>query len=178
MVVDHMPPGGNAISSRLTAKIKGLPADRQWILLQQLVDGNIVATLQGLINNMSDDEQLALLERLQDQPNNSVNLEETEIALRGHTRKSCMISIDYVVESRNFEGFMLDINPAGAFIETNEAFTAGQQIQLAFTLPNNPARLTLSGEILWNSKLGIGIRFKELSRKQIDLITAFMDEKH
>jgi len=177
MAVDHMPPAGNNINSRLATQIKELSADRQWILLQQLVDGNIVATLQGLINNMSDDEQLTLLERLQAQPNNPANPEETEIALRRYSRKSCMISIDYVVENRNFEGFMLDINPAGAFIETSDAFTEGQQIQLAFTLPNNPGRLTLTGEILWNSKLGIGIGFKELSRKQIDLIAAFMGEK-
>ena len=177
MTVDHMPPPGNTINSRLLTKIKGLPADRQWILLQQLLDGNIFDTLQGLINNMSDDEQLALLERLQAQPDNSVNPEETEIALRRYSRKSCMISTDYLVKSRNFEGFMLDINPAGAFIETSDAFTEGQQIQLAFTLPNNPGRLTINGEILWNSKSGIGIRFKELSRKQIELITAFMDEK-
>jgi Tfp pilus assembly protein PilZ len=177
MTVNHTPPAGNNINSRLATQIKELSADRQWILLQQLLDGNIFATLQGLINNMSDDEQLTLLERLQAQPNNPANPEETEIALRRYSRKSCMISIDYVVENRNFEGFMLDINPAGAFIETSDAFTEGQQIQLAFTLPNNPGRLTLTGEILWNSKLGIGIGFKELSRKQIDLIAAFMGEK-
>jgi Tfp pilus assembly protein PilZ len=177
MAIDHMPPADNNVSSRLATKIKGLSADRQWILLQQLVDGNIVATLQGLINNMSDDEQLALLERLQAQPNNPANPEETEIALRRYSRRSCMISTDYVVESRNFEGFMLDISPAGAFIETGDTFTAGQQIQLAFTLPNNPGQFKIPGEILWNSKSGIGIRFKELSRKQIELIAAFMGEK-
>ncbi len=177
MAVDHMPPAGNNVSSRLATKIKGLSADRQWILLQQLVDGNIIATLQGLINDMSDDEQLDLLKRLQAQPNNPASPEETEIALRRYSRKSCMISTDYVVENRNFEGFMLDINPAGAFIETSDVFTEGQQIQLALTLPNHPGRLKFTGEILWNSKSGIGIRFKSLSREQIDIITAFMGEK-
>jgi Tfp pilus assembly protein PilZ len=177
MAVNHMPPADNNINSRLATKIKELSADRQWILLQQLVDGNIVATLQGLINNMSDDEQLALLERLQAQPNNPASPEETEITLRRYSRKSCMISTDYVVENRSFEGFMLDINPTGAFIETSDAFTEGQQIQLAFTLPNNPDRLTVTGEILWNSKSGIGIRFRESSRKQLDLLAAFMGEK-
>jgi ABC-type glycerol-3-phosphate transport system permease component len=62
-------------------------------------------------------------------------------------------------------------------VETGEAFTAGQQIQLAFFLPNNPGQLTITGEILWNGRLGIGLQFKELSRKQIDLIAAFMGEK-
>jgi hypothetical protein len=35
----------------------------------------------------------------------------------------------------------------------------------------------MAGEILWNGKLGIGLQFKELSRKQIDLIAAFMVER-
>ena len=44
-------------------------------LLQQLLDGNIFATLQGLINDMSDEEQLALLEQLQAPSNNPANPE-------------------------------------------------------------------------------------------------------
>jgi Tfp pilus assembly protein PilZ len=177
MAINHIPPAGKIINPRLAEKIKELPEERQWILLQQLLEGDIMATLHGLISKMSDDEQLILLEQLQEQPISSVNPEETEIALRGHSRKSCMISTDYVVEGHNFEGFMLDISPAGAFIETGEAFTAGQQIQLAFSLPNNPGQLKMTGQILWNGKLGIGLQFKELSRKQMDLITAFMGEK-
>ena len=62
MVVDHMPSPGHTINSKLATKIKALPSDRQWRLLQQLLNGNIFATLQGLINNMSDDEQLALFQ--------------------------------------------------------------------------------------------------------------------
>jgi Tfp pilus assembly protein PilZ len=177
MTVNHIPSAGNTINPRLAEIIKDLPEERQWILLQQLLKGNVIATLMGLISKMSDDEQLTLLERLQAQPINPVNPVETEISLRGHSRKSCMISTDYVVEGHNFEGFMLDISPAGAFIETGEAFTAGQQIQLAFSLPNNPGQLAISGEILWNGKLGIGLQFKELSRKQMDLIAAFVAEK-
>ncbi len=176
MAINHIPPAGKIINPRLAEKIKELPEERQWILLQQLLEGDIMATLHGLISKMSDDEQLILLEQLQEQPISSVNPEETEIALRGHSRKSCMISTDYVVEDHNFEGFMLDISPAGAFIETGEAFTAGQQIQLAFSLPNNPAQLTITGEILWTDNSGIGLQFKELSRKQSDLIAAFMGE--
>ena len=177
MTVNHIPSAGYTINPRLAEKIKDLPEERQWILLQQLVKGNTMATLLGLISKMSDDAQLTLLEGLQEQPISAVTPVETEIALRGHSRKSCMISTDYVVEGHNFEGFMLDISPTGAFIETGEAFAAGHQIQLAFSLPNNPGQLTITGEILWNSKLGIGLQFKELSRKQMDLITAFMVER-
>jgi Tfp pilus assembly protein PilZ len=177
MTVNHLPSAGNTINPRLAEKIEDLPKEQQWILLEQLLEGNLIAALHGLIRKMSDDEQLDLLKRLQEQPINPVNSEETEIALRSHSRKSCLISTDYVVEGHNFEGFMLDISPAGAFIETGEAFSAGQQIQLAFSLPNNPGQLTITGEILWNGKSGIGLRFNELSRKQIDLITAFMGKR-
>ena len=176
MTVNQYSSNGDAIHSKLAEKISGLSEDRQWTLLQQLIEGNLAVVLHELISKMSHDEQLDILAQLQTQPINSDNPEETEIALRSHSRKSCMISTDYVVEGHNFEGFMLDISPAGAFIETGEAFNAGQLIQLAFSLPNNPGQLTITGEILWNEKLGIGLRFKELSQKQIDLITAFMAE--
>ena len=177
MTVNHLPSAGNTITPRLAERIKALTEERQWNLLQQLLKRDLQTTLLGLISKMSDDEQSALLDRLQDQPINSVNPEETEIALRGHSRKSCMISTNYVVDGCNFDGFVLDISPAGAFIETGEAFAAGQPIQLVFSLPNNPGQLTIMGEILWNGKLGIGLQFKELSRKQIDHIAAFMAEK-
>ena len=177
MTVNHIPSTGTTINPRLAEKIKDLSEERQWILLQQLFEGNVIASLHGLISKMSDDEQLSLLDQLQEKPINPVDTEETEITLRSHSRKSCMISTDYVVEGRNFEGFMLDISPAGAFIETGEGFTGGQQIQLAFSLPNHPGQLTITGAILWNGKFGIGLQFNELSRKQLDLIAAFMAEK-
>ena len=177
MTVNHLLSAGNTINPRLAEKIKEFPEEQQWALLEKLLEGNLIAALHGLISKMSDDEQLDLLKRLQAQPINPVNLEETEIALRRHSRKSCLISTDYVVEGHNFEGFILDISPAGAYIETGEAFTAGQQIQLAFSLPNNPGQLTITGEILWNGTSGIGLQFKEISRKQLDLIAAFMAEK-
>ena len=177
MTVNHIPSAGNTIHPKLAEIIKDLPEERQWILLQQLLEGNLVAALHGLISKMSEDEQLVVLERLQEQPINSVNPEETGIVLRSHSRKSCLISTDYVVEGRNFEGFMLDISPTGAFIETSEAFSAGQQIQLAFSLPNIPGQLTMTGEILWIGKLGIGLQFRELSRKQMDSIAAFMEDR-
>ena len=112
------PSDHKTVNLKLAETIKNLPEDQQLILLKQLLKGNLTSTLFRLIGTMSDDRQSTLLEQLQDLPLKSVSLEETEIALRGHTRKSCMLNIDYTVEDRKFEGFMLDISPAGAFIET------------------------------------------------------------
>jgi Tfp pilus assembly protein PilZ len=171
------PSDHKTVNLKLAETIKNLPEDQQLILLKQLLKGNLTSTLFRLIGTMSDAQQSTLLEQLQELPLKSVSLEETEIALRGHTRKSCMLSIDYTVEDRNFEGFMLDISPAGAFIETAEPFTAGQPIHLSFSLPNSPGRLNIKGEILWKGMLGMGVKFSDITPKQIDLISAFMREE-
>ena len=177
MASANPPSEQNTINLKLAEMIKSLPQEQQLILLKQLLKGNLTPTLYRLIGKMTDNQQSALLEQLKDQPLKSVNLEETEIALRGHTRKSCMLYIDYKVGGRNFEGFMLDISPAGAFIETGESFTASQQINLLFSLPNRPRRLNISGIILWKGMLGIGVQFNDLAHDQIELINAYMGEK-
>ena len=166
----------NTINLKLAEKIKNLPEDQQLILLKQLLKGNLAPTLYRLVGKMTENQQLTLLDQLQEQPLKSISVEETEIALRDHNRKSCMLSIDYQVEARNFEGFMLDISPAGAFIETNEPFSAGLQINISFCLPNNPKQLNVTGEILWKGMLGIGVKFDDITPDQIALINAFMEE--
>jgi len=177
MASANPPSEQNTINLKLAEMIKNLPQEQQLILLKQLLKGNLTPTLYRLIGKMTDNQQSALLEQLKEQPLKSVNLDETEIALRGHSRKSCMLSIDYNVEGRNFDGFMLDISPAGAFIETGEPFTAGQQINLSFSLPNSPRRLNISGDILWKGMLGIGVQFNDLAHEQIELISTFMAEE-
>ena len=170
------PPNHDTINLMLAKKIKELPEERQLVLLKQLLKGDIVGTLFKLIGEMPAEKQALLLEQLQKASAKVVSLEETEIALRNHNRKSCMLSITYTVEDKEFKSFMLDISPAGTFIETNEAFSAGQQIKLSFALPNFPQQLNFTGEILWKGMLGIGVKFNDLSPEQIAAITTFMEE--
>jgi len=167
----------DTINLMLAKKIKELSEERQLVLLKQLLKGDVVGTLFKLIGEMSEKQQAILLEQLQESSDKVVALEETEIALRDHNRKSCMLNISYTVEDQNFESFMLDISPAGAFIETNEGFSAGQQINLSFTLPNPPQQLKISGEILWKGMLGMGVKFNELADDQITAITTFIEEE-
>ena len=167
----------DTINLMLAKQIKELPEERQIILLKQLLKRDIVGTLFKLIGEMSAEQQALLLEQLQNGSAKVVNLEETEIALRNHHRKSCMLNITYSVEQQNFESFMLDISPAGAFIETDEAFFAGQQIKLSFTLPNAPQPLNISGEILWKGMLGIGVKFNDLPTAQADAIASFIEDE-
>ena len=176
MAAAKPPSDQKTINLKLAETIKNLPEEQQLILLKQLHKGNLTAILFRLISSMPADQQTALLEQLQEHPFKSVNLEETEIALRGHTRKSCMLNIHYRVAGRDYEGFMLDISPSGAFIETGEQFNAGQSIAITFALPIKSEQLTLGGEILWKGMLGIGVKFKTLTPQQLELIMAFMEE--
>jgi len=171
------PSDHKTVNLKLAETIKNLPEDQQLILLKQLLKGNLTSTLFRLIGTMSDAQQTTLLEQLKELPLKSVSLEETEIALRGHTRKSCMLNIDYTVEQSNYEGFILDISPAGAFIETSEPFTAGQLISMSFSLPNRPGQLNIHGEILWKGMLGMGVKFNDMHPQQVELISTFMHEE-
>ena len=175
MASANPPAEQNAINLKLAELVKNLTDDQQLILIGQLLKGSLTPTLYRLIGKLTDKQQVALLEQLQANPPKTVNLEETEIALRGHNRKSCMLSTDYKIEGRNFEGFMLDISPAGAFIETSEPFNAGLPISLSFTLPNSPKQLNINGKILWKGMLGIGVKFLDLTPDQFELIDAFME---
>ena len=175
MVSANPPSEHNTINLKLAEKIKNLTEQQQLILLKQLLKGKLTATLYQMIGKLTDKQQAALLDQLQGHPLKMINLEETEIVLRGHNRKSCMLSIDYTVGEGKFEGFMLDISPSGAFIETSEPFTSGQQIKLSFTLPNEARQLKISGEILWKGMLGIGVKFTDPDPETVALITAFME---
>lgn len=167
----------DTINLMLAKKIKELSEERQLMLLKQLLKGDVVGTLFKLIGEMSEKQQALLLEQLQQDSGKVVALEETEIALRDHNRKSCMLNISYTVEDQTFESFMLDISPAGAFIETNEVFSAGQQINLSFTLPNPTQQFKIGGEILWKGMLGIGVKFNNLSDDQIAGIATFIEDE-
>jgi len=177
MINTNPPSALNTINPGLAKKIKNLSEERQFVLLKQLLKGDIAAIVLKLISKMSNDQQLTLLEQLQESPTEPVNLEETVISLRGHNRKPCMLATNYEVGGRNFENFMLDISPSGAFIETDGAFNAGKQIQLVFSLPNHSEQLTIAGKILWKGILGIGVKFLDISLEQIDIIAAFMKDK-
>lgn len=171
------PSNHETINLMLAKKIKELPEDRQMVLLKQLLEGDIIGLLFKLIGEMPAEQQTRLLEQLQESSDKLISLEETEIALRDYNRKSCMLTISFTVEDQSFESFMLDISPAGAFIETNEAFFAGQQIDLSFALPSPAGQLNITGEILWKGMLGMGVKFNDLTDEQVAAITAFIDEE-
>jgi len=162
------------INPKLKQLIEKMPDDRKLVLFKQLLKGDVTSALLELIGGMPEENQSKLISQLEESQTIPVSAVETEIAIRSHSRKSCMISAQYTVDAQEFESLILDISPAGAFVETSEAFSSGQRIELTFSLPNTPEALTVYGVILWKGMLGTGIRFKDLTPADTAAINAFM----
>jgi hypothetical protein len=98
---------------------------------------------------MSEVERAILLKQAQKIINN-----------RKKYRTPCLIPAYYNISETSYESYILDINDYGAFIETDEHFPIGQNIQLKYYNPFSRKPINIKGEIVWSSSDGIGVRFK------------------
>jgi Tfp pilus assembly protein PilZ len=109
--------------------------------------------LLKLVLDMSEREQLRLLEYA-----------KSIIDERTLPRNHCLIQASCTLKDRTFDGLILDINSYGAYVDTNEPCTIGQEIYLSFYNPFSYKNMDLGGKIVWSSSNGIGLRFNDLSR--------------
>ena len=117
-----------------------------------------------LILDMSEGQQLLLLNHAKD-----------IVDKRTKPRNPCLIPVNYTLEQRNFNSFILDINSFGAYIETSEPFPVGQQINLTFFNPFSHKHIDLAGQIIWSSAYAIGVKFNNLPRHRKDMLTFFAE---
>jgi Tfp pilus assembly protein PilZ len=149
------------VVARMFELINNLSEDQQIILLKQLVKESVVAQLGKLIVDMPKYQQLILLKQIEDM---------TVEGKRGHSRKPCLISVDYVVEDRAFTNYIQDISSGGVFIETSESFSIGQEITMAFSFSSDHRPSKFTGEIVRIKPNGIGVKFKDLTKYQEEII--------
>ena len=109
--------------------------------------------LLGLILNMSEKEQALLLQYA-----------KSIIDDRSLPRNHCFIPAKCKSMKRKFDGVILDINSYGAYIDTNETYPTGQEINLTFFNPFSHQNMNLDGKIIWSKTSGIGVRFSDPSR--------------
>ena len=136
----------------------------------QLLKDKLSTHIFKLVIDLPDEQQTALLQKLEETAQ-GISAKER----RRHLRKACLMPIDYSVQSRQFKGYILDISTQGAFIETNDYYFSGQEIIMKFSVPHYQKPLTISGEIVWRSQNGIGIKFRQLTPHQIDVIKSFSE---
>jgi len=78
---------------------------------------------------------------------------------REHARVPCSIPVSCATEAGAFKDLIRDISAGGAFIRTAEAFSPGEEITLALSFSNLKAPLKITGQIVWRTSQGIGVKF-------------------
>jgi Tfp pilus assembly protein PilZ len=159
--------GKYAIIARLFELIDHISEDQFVIVLKDLLGDKFSAQLFKLVIDLPEEQQTALLNHLQKKVHARHNSERRE-----HLRKPCLIPLTYLVQGRQFDGYILDINDHGVFIETDSAFFSGREIIMTFAAPRNQRALTITGRIIWSSQDGIGVKFNRLTAHQREAIQA------
>ena len=129
-----------------------------------------------LVDRMPEEMQAKLLKFLQTRLPRRIR-GNLVIEKRSDFRRDCLVSLEYRVDGRSFEGFILDISAFGVFIESDEQFPVGKRIQLSFSLPGYPTQLNLAGAIVWSGTQGFGVKFQPLGRGQLQIIRAFSEQE-
>ena len=160
------------IITKLYYLINKLSEEQILNLLKELLQDKGRDYLFKLILDLSENQRLVLMRQLEEITSTSSAYER-----RKYPRKDCLINARISAEGRINSGYILDINPHGAFIDTSDGILAGQMVKLMFSLPNNHERLLLSGEIIWSEIQGAGLKFNHLTAKQLEIIRSFTKSK-
>lgn len=98
----------------------------------------ITARLFELILQMPTIERQVLLEELE---------ERQKKGKRKSPREKYFKDVDFATKDRVFRGFIHDISANGVWIEASETLSSGQEITLAFELPNTNEHVKIKGKI-------------------------------
>lgn len=79
--------------------------------------------------------------------------------LRHKKRIPCLIYTTYKINHNSYNGFVLDINIYGAFIETDQSFGIGRTMNLAFFDPFAGTEIRITGVIVRSTESGVGVDF-------------------
>jgi Tfp pilus assembly protein PilZ len=158
---------------RLLELVNDLSLEQQRILLDQLIKDNITATLNKLIIDRPADQQVSLLKKLE-----SLRTKGE----RKQPRKSCKITVSYakyLPDQRRFDvssNYIQDISTGGAFIDTSDLLGIGQELLLSFAANDSQKPHKITAEIIRCTSQGIGVKFKDLTEQQKEMIASLMEE--
>ncbi len=123
---------------------------------------DILVRLNEVLKGMSRKRLWVILNQLEEKPPKWK---------RVYPRRSCFISVDYDTEDYSTRKDIRNLSVGGAYIETGESFSAGQEILLWFTDPRNERIVVkVPGKIVRRDPGGIGVKFENLSKQQKELI--------
>jgi len=117
-------------------------------------DNRLVLQLMALILEMTEDERLDLLMKLEAHSGRDLGLGE-----RSDPRKPYAKPVRLSVRDRTYTGLCKDISNGGIFIETDQVFQVGQIVTLIIPFSDDRRNLNVPAEIVRVSQDGIGLRF-------------------
>jgi hypothetical protein len=117
---------------------------------QRTKDTSVATQLTELIHNLSEADQQALLNILEERQNPD---------RRKHPRKSCSIPVDYAIGDRTYKDLIKNMSASGAFIETQAPFSIGQEISMNFASTKFDEPVKIKGRVFWVNTVGIGVKF-------------------
>ena len=129
-------------------------------------ESRTTARLFELIKRMPEDEQLALLKELG---------ERFSKGRRKHEREPFFMVADYSTENRVYRDYIQNLSAGGVFIETHMPFTSGQEVSLAFPLPNYQKYIKIIGEVARVTPQGIGVVFKMVNQEQETMVKSLLE---
>ena len=93
---------------------------------------------------------------------------------REYPRVPCSIPVSCTTGAGVSKDLIRDISAGGAFIRTSEAFSPGEEITLALSFPNLKEPLKITGQIVWRTSRGIGVKFASSLSKDLREIKGFL----
>jgi Tfp pilus assembly protein PilZ len=127
---------------------------------------HIKSRLLELADNLSEDQVLVLIKKAEEL------LSDID---RQELRKLFPKRIHFWVQNIEYEGIIRDISCSGVFILTDKSFPMGRDVSLSLPLQDHQGPIAISGEIARISSKGIGIKFKNLSKQDEDVIKSVID---
>ena len=138
----------------------------------KLFKGSVSSQIIKRIIDMTDHQRLILMKHLEEIASESDGGDK-----RKTPRKDCLINVNMRLQGPRYNSYILDINQHGAYIETNETFTIGQEMKLTFASPNSRQPFDVTGEVIRKDAQGVGIKFQNLSTLEIETIRSFVEDR-
>ena len=159
------------VVARLYYLINNLSEKNQNDLLRQFLNGSKANFLLKTAIDMSSEQRFIFMKHLEEMQPETGKKER-----RTHTRKDCLINVNFKIRGQKFSSYILDISSSGAFVETSESFTSGLKMLLQFASPETREPLNLIGEIVWADPRGVGVKFHHLSKDQTQILRSFCEK--
>jgi len=162
----------NDVIVQLLNLMNNISNDQQLMLFKQLFKDSLANQLLKRIIDMNDSQRLILLKHLEEVVAKPRNGDK-----RKHPRKDCLINVHFRLQGPQYSSYILDINPYGAFIETNQSFSIGQEMKLHFASPDSRESLDIAGKVIRKDLNGVGVKFHNLSRHELNTLKTFVENR-